>query len=244
MRLSAGLAIAWAVLVAGAAPAGAATTDLVTGWQIRSSAGVAAPGRVISTPAYSTAGWLPISQPETLMAGLLENGRYPGVFYGRRLAAVPRAQFRVPWWYRDAFELHPAAGQHTYLRMRGVLSRADLWVNGRKVAGRTVLQGAYSELELDVTDLVRDGPNALALRVFPNDAGASGFLTLSMVDWNPPAPDRDTGLQFAPQLAQDGAVSLRDVHVLQHTDRRPEAFAPAGEGRRPERRRQPPWWRA
>ena len=85
------------------------------------------------------------------MAALLENGRYPGVFYSRRLAAVPRGQFDVPWWYRDAFELHPVAGRHTFLRMRGVLSRADLWVNGRKVADRARLQGAYSEFELDVT---------------------------------------------------------------------------------------------
>ncbi len=191
--------------------------ELVTGWQIRSSARVGSPGRTVSEPGYAAAGWLPISQPETLMAGLLENGRYPGVFYSQRLASVPRGQFAVPWWYRDAFELHPTAGQHTFLRFRGVLSRADAWVNGTKVASRSTLQGAYSELEVDVTGLVRDGPNALALRVLPNDAGAHGALTLSMVDWNPPAPDGNTGLQFAPQLEQDGPVSLRDLHVLQRT---------------------------
>ena len=105
------------------------------------------------------------------MAGLLENGRYPGVFYSRRLASVPRGQFAVPWWYRDAFELHPAAGQHTFLRFRGVLSRADAWVNGTKVASRRTLQGAYSELELDVTGLVRDGANALALEGLPERRG-------------------------------------------------------------------------
>ncbi len=69
------------------------------------------------------------------MAGLLEHGRYPGIFYSSRLASVSQKQFAVPWWYRDAFELHPVAGQHTFLRMRGVLSRADLWLNGRKLAG-------------------------------------------------------------------------------------------------------------
>jgi hypothetical protein len=194
-------------------------SDLLGGWAIRSTATVGAPGRVISDPAYATPGWLPISQPETLMAALLEHGRYPGIFYSRRLAAVPRRQFAVPWWYRDAFEAHPAPGRHTFLRVRGVLSRADLWMNGRKLAGRDELQGAYSELELDVTGLLRDGPNALALKVFPNDAGDAGFLTLSMVDWNPEAPDRNTGLQFAPQLEQDGSISLRDVHVIQHTAR-------------------------
>jgi exo-1,4-beta-D-glucosaminidase len=210
-----------ALLLAGlsSAPASAASGDgdLVTGWQIRSSKRVGSPGRTVSQPAYATAGWLPISQPETLMAGLLENGRYPGIFYSRRLASVPRDQFAVPWWYRDAFDLHPVAGQYTFLRFRGVLSRADAWVNGTKVASRRTLQGAYSELELDVTGLVRDGPNALALKVYPNDAGEHGALTLDMVDWNPAAPDGNTGLQFAPQIEQDGPVSLRDVHVLQRT---------------------------
>ena len=210
-----GLALVVCSLLASAPASAAAGSDLISGWQIRSSARVGSPGRVVSDPGYATAGWLPLSQPETLLAGLLENGRYPGIFYSQRLARVSRAQFAVPWWYRDAFELHPVAGQHTFLRMRGVLARADLWVNGRKVADRARLQGAYSEIELDVTRLVHDGANALALKVFPNDAGDDGSLTLSMVDWNPAAPDGNTGLQLAPQLEQDGAVSLRDLHVLQ-----------------------------
>ena len=100
------------------------TSDLVSGWQIASSARVRSPGRVISDPGYAAAGWLPISRPETLMAGLVENGRYPGIFYSNRLARVPTRQFAVPWWYRDSFELHPQPGQHTFLRMNGVLSRA------------------------------------------------------------------------------------------------------------------------
>jgi exo-1,4-beta-D-glucosaminidase len=211
-----GLALLLAGLLVSPAAASNAS-DLVAGWQIRSAGRVGSPGRVLSEPGYPTAGWLPISRPETLMAGLLELGRYPGVFYSRRLATVPRGQFAVPWWYRDAFELHPVAGQHTFLILHGVLSRADAWVDGRQVAGRRTLQGAYSELELEITGLVRDGPNALALKVFPNDPGEHGSLTLSMVDWNPAAPDGNTGLQFAPQIEQDGPVSLRDVHVLQQT---------------------------
>src|SRR6185369_2762671 len=41
------------------------------------------------------------------------------------------------------------------------------------------------------------------------------YLTLNMVDWNPPSPDGWTGLQFAPELLVDGAVSVRDAHVVQ-----------------------------
>src|SRR5438094_34583 len=77
------------------------STDLTSGWQIQSSAVAGTSGAEISRPGYSTTGWLPISQPETLMASLVENGRYPNVFYSDRLKAVPTAQFDVNWWYRE-----------------------------------------------------------------------------------------------------------------------------------------------
>src|SRR5262249_837742 len=67
----------------------------------------------------------------------------------------------------------------------------------------------------DLTPLVRDGANAIALDVFRNDTSNRGYLTLDMVDWNPDSPDGWTGLQFAPTLETDGAISVRNAHVLQ-----------------------------
>jgi exo-1,4-beta-D-glucosaminidase len=203
-------------------PAGAANAEntaapagLTHGWRIRSSAGLRDSGAAISQPGYRTDGWLPISQPETLMAGLLENGRYPDIFRSANLAAVPKDQFTVNWWYREEIELHPQPGQHAFLVMNGVLSRANLWVNGVRIADQSELQGAYSRFEYDLGPHLRDGANAIALDVFPNDSNTRGYLTLDMVDWNPAPPDNWTGLQFAPILDRDGPVSVRNVHVLQ-----------------------------
>src|SRR5206468_2517929 len=92
-------------------------SSLMSGWKIQSSAVATGSGEVISDPAYRTAGWLPISRPETLMAGLVENGRYPDVFHSHRLASVPTDQFAVNWWYRTQVTVHPGAGQHTFLVM-------------------------------------------------------------------------------------------------------------------------------
>jgi len=40
---------------------------------------------------------------------------------------------------------------------------------------------------------VRDGANAIALDVYRNDtSNRTGYLTLNMVDWNPPSPDNWT----------------------------------------------------
>ncbi|MCO6005107.1 hypothetical protein NE236_08935 [Actinoallomurus purpureus] len=214
-RTGAGVAPIAATPVPGAtsaAPSSAA--ELNSGWKIQSSAVAGGSGATISRPDYATTGWLPISSPETVMAGLLENGRYPNVFYSDNLAKVPADQFSVNWWYREQLTVHPRRDGRTFLIMNGVLGTADLWVNGTKVADRSQLQGAYSRLEYDITPYVRDGENAIALDIAKNDPKT--YLTDSQLDWNPPAPDRNTGLRFAPRLAQAGPVSLRDVHVLQH----------------------------
>ncbi|GAA0940127.1 glycoside hydrolase family 2 protein [Virgisporangium aurantiacum] len=195
---------------------GAGAVSLKSGWEIQSSAVVGNDGAAISDPGYATDGWLPISQPQTLMAALVENGRYPDVFRSNNLAAVPKDQFAVNWWYRDEVRLRPRDGQRISLVMNGVLSRANLWVNGTKVADQSQLQGAYSRFEYDITPYARDGVNAIALDVFRNDvSSATGYLTLNMLDWNHASPDNYTGIQFAPQLAIDGPVSVRDAHVVQ-----------------------------
>jgi hypothetical protein len=196
--------------------AGSGSVTLRSGWAVQSSAVAGHSGEEISDPAYPAAGWLPISQPETLMAALEENGRYPDVMSSDHLAAVPTAQFAVNWWYRETVRLHTPPGRSVHLIMNGVLSRANLWVNGTKVADQAQLQGAYSRFEYDITPYLRDGTNAIALDVYHNDASSStGYLTVNMLDWNPAAPDNYTGLQFAPELAVDGAVSVRDAHVVQ-----------------------------
>ncbi|MFB9835806.1 sugar-binding domain-containing protein [Actinoallomurus acaciae] len=193
---------------------GPGTSQLTSGWHIQSSSVAGGSGAQISRPDYSATGWLPLSQPETLMAGLVENGRYPNVFFSDRLKSVPKDQFDVNWWYRDRLTVHPRAGGRTYLIMNGVLGTADLWVNGTKVADRAQLQGAYSRFEYDITPYVHDGANAIALDVAKNDPKT--YLTDSQLDWNPHAPDEGTGLRFAPQLAQAGPISLRNVHVVQN----------------------------
>jgi exo-1,4-beta-D-glucosaminidase len=214
------LGVGAAALVAAAAygitadrsDAAAGTSELVSGWRIQSSAIAGDSGERISRPDYAATGWLPISRPETLMAGLVENGRYPNVFHSENLKKVPTGQFDVDWWYRNQLTLHPTG--RTYLIMNGVSGTADLWVNGTKVADRSQLQGAYSRLEYDITPYVRSGANAIALDVSKNDS--KRLLTESQLDWSPPAPDRNTGLQFAPQIAQPGPVALRNLHVVQH----------------------------
>ena len=195
------------------------TTELTDGWSIRSSEQAGTDGAAISKPDHDTTGWLPLSRPETLMAGLVENGRYPDVFYSDNLKKVPTEQFDHDWWYREQLVVHQKDQEHSFLVVNGVSGKADLWINGTRIG--TGLQGSYGRFEYDVTKHLRDGVNAIALEVSRNDADITKFdtpmryLSQNFVDWNPISPDQGTGLQFAPELRREGAVAVRDTHVVQ-----------------------------
>src|SRR4051812_10000202 len=172
-------------------------TTTVDHWAVQSSAVATDGGAALSAPGHSTSGWYPAGGTSTVFAAV-------------RGGSVDAGRFAVPWWYRTELTLTGTAA-HTVLRTNGVLSRADVWLNGRRVADRTVVVGAYAVHEFDVGGLVRDGVNALAVQVYPNDA--DGALTLGGMDWPPPPPARDRGVGRRVQFARTGRVPLTAPHV-------------------------------
>src|ERR1043165_3077226 len=97
-----------------AAPADVVTTlseaesgnTVISGWQIQSSAHLSAAGAEISQPRYDGSRWYRVGPRSTVLAGLVQNGRYPDLFHGTNLREkVNRADFQVPWWYRTEFHV-------------------------------------------------------------------------------------------------------------------------------------------
>jgi exo-1,4-beta-D-glucosaminidase len=201
------------VAVVAAMPAAAfADATPIPQWHIQSSQAVSAAGEEVSTPGFGTDDWTRVSRRSTVMAGLIENGRYPDVFHSTNMQQIDPAQFAVPWWYRTEFSVGEDAPPHTALRLQGVISRADVWLNGTRIATRDQFVGAFNTQEIDVSHLVRPGANALALRVEPNDPQRD--LTLGWIDWAPAPPDRNMGIWRDVEVVQDGVVSVRNVRVL------------------------------
>src|SRR5215469_6821436 len=191
--------------------AGSATA--IGHWQIQTSAKAQQSGAEVSAAGFSTKGWYPVSGRATVMAGLLENGTYENVFYGDNLRAVaePDANgelFVIPWWYRTEFTVaKEAPGIRTLLRINGIISSADVWLNGQRVAEQAAVAGAYPVYELDVTPWVHAGINALALRVRPADPATS--LSIGWWDWNPAPPDHNMGPWRGVDIVRTGPVELR-----------------------------------
>ncbi|MGW3952013.1 glycosyl hydrolase 2 galactose-binding domain-containing protein [Streptomyces sp. NPDC004752] len=196
-------------------PAAAGTHTPLSGYAIQSTAKVGDSPAAVSSPGYPAAGWYPAGPRSTVLAALLAAGVYADPFFSANQRQIPEADFRVPWWYRSDFTVTDTT-QRTYLDFSGVISAADVYVNGRRVATATDVAGAYTRHELDITALVRTGTNTVAFRVLPNDPTRQ--LTMGWLDWLQPPPDANMGIVRDVLVRRGGPVALRDAHVLTRLD--------------------------
>src|SRR5438105_4935036 len=212
---------------AAALSVGTSTIGL-SGWEVQSSSTVTQPGSAISTPGFSTAGWLNVTPddagaPGTELEALVQNNQCANAFfstnmktcfgYMSKVGADTIKQFSVPWWWRTDFTGGLAAGQDATLIINGVVGQADVWLNGTEVATQATVQGDFTRYTFDITSRVLTGDNALAFEVYPNNPTA--MYTLDDVDWNQIPPDNNTGIQFPVQLHLSNSLGLDNSHVNQ-----------------------------
>ena len=209
---------------------------LADGWTLQSSAVASAPGEAISSPGFDTTAWHRATVPSTLVGALVADGTLPDPYFGKNLLDFPgmkdaagnpvypvggsfsyveipdSSPFKPPWWYRTEVDL-PAlpAGGRVWLDLDGVNFRANVWVNGRRVADDSTVAGTYRYFELDLTDTVRPGANAIAIAV---SAPLMQDLAHNWVDWNPTPPDKGAGLWRPASLRASGPVTVRHPYVV------------------------------
>ena len=211
-----------------------AQTVLRAGWKVQSSAQVPASASQVSEPGFSTRGWYPTSAPKTVFAVLVENGVYKNPYFGMNLRSFPGVAYKiggqfaneelpadspyaVPWWYRNEFDV-PAAdkGKQIWMQFRGINYRAEIWINGKKVAGADEVVGAFRRYDFNVTQFIHPGAkNAVAVSV---SAPKAGELGITWVDWNPAPPDKDMGLWQEVVLLSSGPVAVRHPMVETRLD--------------------------
>ncbi|MFJ8137725.1 glycosyl hydrolase 2 galactose-binding domain-containing protein [Streptomyces sp. NPDC096013] len=189
----------------------AGTATPLSGYAIQSSAKVPDSAAAVSSPGYPATGWYPAGARSTVLAALIADGVFPDPFYSTNQRKIPKADFQVPWWYRSDFTVADT-GRRTYLDFSGVISAADVYVNGKQIAKAADVNGAYTQHELDVTSLVRSGTNTVAFRIRPNDPNKN--LTMGWIDWLQPPPDENMGVVRDVLLRRGGPVALRDAHVV------------------------------
>ena len=155
-----------------AAPVSPETIELPSGWRMASAWDVVQDGAAISQSSYDAGHWHPIARmPVTILEALQEDGTYPNLYYGKNLTeTTPKDLFRQDWWYRTTFTV-PPGHKLQWLVFKGINYRAEVWLNGVRVADNRQVVGMYNEFELNVTGKVSLGSeNVLAVRVTPEQA--------------------------------------------------------------------------
>jgi exo-1,4-beta-D-glucosaminidase len=181
-------------------------------WFIQSSEKVPYEGDVISLPGYKTKDWFETSVPATVLGALVKNNVYKDIYFGGNLKLVPQDQFKKPWWYRKVFNIPKQKGMSTVkLEFDGINYSADIWLNGKKIAGHDSISGAFRQFEIDISKDVTFGmENILAVEIFPP---VSGDFTIGFVDWNPVPPDRNMGIWREVKIKVTGDVSINHPFV-------------------------------
>ena len=202
------------------------------GWRLQSGCKIQAQGEAISTSGFEDKGWYAVSVPATVLAAQVAAGEFKDPYYSDNLRKIPGTSYPVGenfsnlpmpadspyhcgWWYRKQFVI-PAAdkGRTLWLRFGGINYRANVWINGKRIADSTQVAGAYRTYEFDITANALPGKtNVVAIETF---APTETDLGINWVDWNPCPPDKDMGLWGAVDLVTSGPVSVRSPLVVTH----------------------------
>jgi beta-galactosidase/beta-glucuronidase len=234
------------------------------GWSVQSSAIVGRDGAALSSPGQDTAGWSHTSLPATVLTALVRNGIYPNPYVGLNNTLIPDANDafneqhqllryshlpgRNPWsdpyWYRTTFQVpETLQGSRLWLTFNEINYRAEVWLNGYRVATSIEMVGMDRQFRFDVTELIRrDQTNTLAVAIHPLDdpgepappstrpladpgrnMGADANISRNYTkwdtvgwDWQPEIKDRDMGITEEVYLSATDDVELQDVYVTSH----------------------------
>jgi exo-1,4-beta-D-glucosaminidase len=217
-----------------AADSPAAPVFLHSNWRLQSSCTLPAKGDAISTAGFDDSHWHPAEVPGTVVGSLVADKTLPDPNYGLNLKSLAGAftdnkkqaanldmpadsPYRCSFWFRTEFATPAAyANRLVWLHFLGINYRANIWFNGKKIADREDVAGAYRAYEYRLSELLsKNGKNALAVEIF---APEKNDLGLTWVDWNPTPPDKDMGMWREVFLSSTGDVALRHPFVSPKLD--------------------------
>ena len=204
-------------------------TYLHKDWRVQSACEVKAKGEEVSRVGFDAGGWHKAEVPATVVGALIGDKTYPDPNYGTKLRDLPGmnysakglfanqdfpkgSPFACAWWFRTEFSVAEGdAGKNQWLNFLGINYRANIWVNGQKIANADEVAGTYRSYEFDVTKVLAPGKaNALAVEI---SAPRKNDLGITWVDWNPTPPDKNMGIWKEVFLAASGPVTLRNPFV-------------------------------
>jgi beta-galactosidase/beta-glucuronidase len=235
----------------------------LTHFNLQSSAVVPQSGETVSSASYhSNIYWFPVKVPCTVLTGLVQNKVYPDPYTGMHNMLIPDASdsfnhqyhleqysylpnepnpWKKPYWYRTTFNIPSVdKGKHFQLIFKGINYRAEVWVNGKRIADSSQMVGMFAEYSLDVSNVINAGKtNVLAVKIYPLDypglpatpqlkalgdffanGGPTGDIGKNVTmlcsvgwDWMPAVRDRNMGIWQPVFLRTSGSVVIQNPQI-------------------------------
>lgn len=161
-------------------------------WLIKSSKVVKEGGELISTSKFTPEAWYPAHVPTTVLNALIKEGIYPDPWIGLNNYKIPDASddfnrkydlakysyidgvsnpWKDPYWFRKEFNLPVSStGKKLWLNFDGINYRADVWLNGHKIAGQQEMEGMFIRYRYDITQYAYIAQiNCLAVKIYQVD---------------------------------------------------------------------------
>ncbi len=166
--------------------------ELSGDWFIKSSLLARDSGELISTLNFNSEGWYPAKVPTTVLNAFVKNGVYADPWTGLNNYKIPDVSdvfnekydlakysyidgktnpWKDPYWFRKIFNL-PASfkGRKLWLNFDGINYRADVWLNGHKIAGHSEMAGMFLRFRFDISPFALPNQmNCLAVKVYQVD---------------------------------------------------------------------------
>ncbi|MDR0304529.1 MAG: hypothetical protein LBH98_07165 [Chitinispirillales bacterium] len=198
-------------------------------WKLRKPSNITLFGEDVCDENYNVSGWIDAKIPVSLAGSLYEAGEMSDIYFGRNMFdtdgfkkeakthfswhSMPKdSPYRYPFWYRCEFDIEDEdENRRFWLKFNGINFRAEIWLNGKRIASEIGCAGPYRIYDIDVTKWVnRTGKNILAVKVV---AQRKDELGLTFIDWLPTPSDDSAGLWRGVELYSTGIVAIKEPFV-------------------------------
>ncbi len=184
----------------------------------------------LSSPGYDDSAWMAATVPGTVLGSYVATGAVPEPNFAENQVYISDSYFNSDFWYRTVFAAHPDTPRQ-FLHFDGINYKARIYLNGMELGG---IGSAFDAARFDVTGLLRDGDNYLAVKIIHNphygepklqdafspkhNGGVLGADNPTMHatigwDWIPTVRGRNIGIYDRVFLRFTGEVTVDDPFV-------------------------------
>ena len=218
--------------VAHATPAREGARQLLSGgnWKLQRAPQVAFSGEEIATAGFDDAGWLVATVPGVVLTTYIDNGAVEHPNFADNQLFISDSFFRSDFWYRNVFQASLDTPRQ-FLHYEGINYEALVYLNGRFLG---IIDGAFRAADFDVTGILQDGDNVLAVKLVHNPSygmvkeqtaytpqanggilGADNPTMHATIgwDWIPTVRGRDIGIYDDVWVSYTGPVTVEDPFV-------------------------------